>query len=168
MLRELRERQDAQRSQNEAKAAVLGETKEQQLAEEQGLNKAYADSVAQIASNSSLLKDGYLDAYENNLSNYYNQRRAHNTAMAGIEQGASNQWAQVANNGVGLMATGAQTLAGAVGGLKTKAPKAGVTPGEQQQMNNYLNLFGEQVKKEHGLYTLPWSTKNPVMGYPRG
>lgn len=126
MLRELREQQDAQRSQNEAKGAVSGATSEQQLAEEQGLNKAYSDSVAQIASNSSMLKDGYLDQFDNNLSNYYDKVRAHNSTMSQIEMNRSNQWAQAANNAVSAAAGSAQALAGMVGngGGPNKAPAA--------------------------------------------
>lgn len=129
MLRELRERQDAQRSQDEARGAVMGDTKEQQIAQQNGRNKAQADSIAQIASNSSLLKDGYLDKYENSLSNYYQQRRNHNARMAEIEMNRSNQWATAAENGVKAMTGALGVVAGAAdgGGGPAKAPAAPMT-----------------------------------------
>lgn len=112
MLRELREQQDAQRSQNEARGAVMGDTKEQQLAEQQGLNKSMADSMAEMTRNASALKDGYLDNYENSLSDYYNKTREHNSRMSEIEMNRSNQWAQTATNAVNAMANSAVAAAG--------------------------------------------------------
>lgn len=129
MLRELREKQDAQRNQNEARDAVLGATKEQQIAEQDSLNKSFADSIAGIASNASVLKDGYLDQYDNNLSNYYQNVREHNTRLSEIEMNRSNQWAQAADNAVQAAAGSAQALAGMVGGgAPAKAPAAGPSP----------------------------------------
>lgn len=127
MLREMRERQDAQRSQNEARGAVMGETAEQQIAQENGLNKSFADGIAQIASNSSMLKDGYLDDYDKSLSNYYQNVRDHNTRLSEIEMNRSNQWAQAADNAVSAAAGSAQALAGMVGG-GAKAPAAPAGP----------------------------------------
>lgn len=120
MLSELRAQQDAQRSANEARGAVLGETKEQQIAEENGLNKAFADSVANIASNASALKDGYLSDYENSLSKYYQDKREHNSRMAQIEMNGSNQWAQAATNAFGAAASAAGVAAGAAEGTKAQ------------------------------------------------
>lgn len=168
MLRELREQQDAQRNQNEARAAVSGETKEQQIAEQQGLNKAFADSVANIASNSSMLKDGLLDGYDNSMRQYYEAKRAHNTAMGQIAQNTSNQWAQAANNGVGLMAGSAQTLAGAVGDWPKSTPPAGQEQPtawfERLQLNNsqgkpYGSQFNNPMYSK--LPSLNWSYNKP-------
>ena len=122
MLREMRERQDAQRSQNEARNAVLGATKEQELAQEEGLNKAYADSIAQIASNASMLKDGYLDDYENNLGKYYQSVRDHNSKMSAIEMNRSNQLATAASNAAGAVTGGLTSLGGMIDGGPQKAP----------------------------------------------
>lgn len=155
MLRELREQQDAQRSQNEAKGAVLGDTKEQQIAEQDSLNKAHADSIAKIASNASALKDGYLDNYENSLSNYYQSVREHNSRMAQIAKDGSNQWAQTATNAFGAAASAAGVAAGAASGLSQEAPSQGVSPAEQQAINQRLDTIGQQVKIDHGLTTLP-------------
>lgn len=115
MLRELREKHDQQRNQNEARGAVLGETQEQQIARQQGLNKAYADSVAGITRNASALKDGYLDDYEKNLTNYYQQNRDMNTRMSQMAQNSSNQWATAANNAMNAAVSAAGIAAGMAG-----------------------------------------------------
>lgn len=122
MLRELRERQDAQRNQNEARGAVLGTTQEQQIAKEEGLNKAYADSIAQIASNASMLKDGYLKDYENNLGKYYQSVRDHNSKMSAIEMNRSNQLATAASNAANAVAGGLTSLGGMIDGGPKKTP----------------------------------------------
>lgn len=128
MLRQLREQQDAQRSQNEAKGAVMGDTKEQQIAEQGNLNKSFADSLAQMTSNASMMKDGILNNYENNLSNYYNAVRDHNSKMSQIEMNRSNQWAQTASNAVSAAAGSATALAGMMDGGPKKAPAANMPP----------------------------------------
>lgn len=149
MLRELRERQDAQRNQNEARGAVLGETKEQQIAEQDSLNKSFADSVAQIASDSSMLKDGYLDAYDNSLSNYYQNVRDHNTRMSEIEMNRSNQWATAASNAVEAAAGGAQALAGMVGGGPAKAPAAPAGPSQEAQAGSALTGVPNKIQMQN-------------------
>ena len=113
MLRELRESQDAQRGLNETRGAVLGETKEQQLAEQNNLNKSFAEGLAGMTRNASTLKDSYLDRYENSLANYYQQRREANTRSAQMKQNAANMAATAASNAMnaaanmGVMAAGA-------------------------------------------------------------
>ena len=170
MLRELREKQDAQRNQNEARGAVLGETKEQQIAQENGLNKSYADSIAQIASNSSMLKDGYLDAYDNSLSNYYNNVREHNTRLSEIEMNRSNQWAQAAENAVQAAAGSAQALAGMVdGGTKPAAKAPAVSPEAQAGsaltgVPNKVQAAGPTKIGSNGMQMNPdGSLTNPVL-----
>lgn len=137
MLRELREQQDAQRSQNEAKGAVMGETTEQQQTQQQGLNKAYADSVAQIASNASLLKDNYLDNYEHNLSNYYQQRRNQNTREAQIAMNTSDQWSKAADNATKALAGSLGVVAGNWGA--TGAPKKNQTTTLPEDFTQKMN-----------------------------
>ena len=149
MLRELRERQDAQRNQNEARGAVLGETKEQQIAEQDSMNKSFADSVAQIASDSSMLKDGYLDAYDNSLSNYYQNVRDHNTRMSEIEMNRSNQWATAASNAVEAAAGGAQALAGMVGGGPAKAPAVPAGPSPEAQAGSALTGVPNKIQMQN-------------------
>ena len=122
MLRELREQQDAQRSQNEARGAVLGETKEQEIAKEDNLNKAYSDSIAKITSNASMLKDGYLKDYENNLGKYYDSVRKHNTTMSQIEMNRSNQLSAAASNAASAVTGGLTGLGGMIDGGPQKAP----------------------------------------------
>lgn len=149
MLRELREKQDAQRNQNEARGAVLGETKEQQIAEQDSLNKSFADSVAKIASDSSMLKDGYLDAYDNSLSNYYQNVRDHNTRMSEIEMNRSNQWATAASNAVEAVAGGAQALAGMVGGGPAKAQVAPAGPSQEAQAGSALTGVPNKIQMQN-------------------
>ncbi|MBR1525075.1 MAG: hypothetical protein IJ640_00245 [Prevotella sp.] len=115
MLRKLREQQTAQRNANEARAAVLGTTAEQQIAEQDSLNKGYADSIADIASNASMLKDGYLKDYQGNLHDYYDSRQKMNTRMSQIEQNSSNNWATAANNAFNAAMGAAGVAAGAAG-----------------------------------------------------
>lgn len=116
MLRELREANDAQKQQDDARSATLGETNEMKIANEQNRNKSMADAVAGIASNASMLKDSALDKYENSLENYYKQRRDVNTRMAQIAQNTSNQWGQAANNALGVAGAMAGVAAGAADG----------------------------------------------------
>lgn len=125
MLREMREQQDAQRGQNEARGAVLGETKEQQLAEQNDLNKSFAEGMAGMTRNASGLKDGYLDQYENSLANYYQQRRDANTRLSQMQQQSSNMAATAASNAMNAAANMGVAAAGAIdnGGVK-KAPEA--------------------------------------------
>lgn len=171
MLRQEREQMDAARSQNEAKGAVMGDTQEQQIAKQQGLNKAYADSVAGIASNASALKDGYLSEYENSLANYYQQSRAHNSAMSQIEQNRSAQMSQAASNAASAAASGAVAIAGMVDGGPAKAPA--VT--QQQEIDTKLKGIGDTVKATKIKQAPSWDeimrarglgTVRPIAGYP--
>lgn len=98
MLRKLREQQAEQRSANEARAAVLGTTEEQQIAQQDSLNKSYADSLAEMTRNASTLRDGYLTNYQNNLHDYYTQRMNNNNALSTMQKDMSNQWSQAASN----------------------------------------------------------------------
>lgn len=168
MLRELREQQDAQRSQNEAKGAVMGDTKEQQIAQQQGLNKAYADSVAGIASNASALKDGYLNQYENSLANYYQQSRAHNSAMSQIEQNRSNQWAQAATNAAGAAASGAVALAGMAGGGPAKAPAAQTSQQQPVQSTKWFEDLQSNFTKLNGYGVAPAGNPQAIDGTKYG
>lgn len=120
-MRKLREDMDAQQSQNEAKGITMGDTKEQQVAEQDSLNKAYADSVANYASNASVLKDGVLEDYGNDISKYYDARRKLNSQMADIHQNTSNQWAQTATNAMATTAMAAGVAAGAADGMPKKS-----------------------------------------------
>lgn len=161
MLREMRERQDAQRSQNEARNAVLGATKEQELAQEEGLNKAYADSIAQIASNASMLKDGYLDDYENNLGKYYQSVRDHNSKMSAIEMNRSNQLATAASNAMEAVGGSAQALAGMVDGSgPKKAPKAPSAPSGD---SNQIQRLPVQVLDNGTIMNPDGSFSNPKL-----
>jgi len=125
MLRELREQQDAQRGLNEAQDATLGATKAQQLAEQNSLNKSFAEGVAGMTRNASTLKDGYLDRYEGSLADYYRQRREANTRSAQMQQQSSNMAAVAASNAMNAAANMGVAAAGAMdnGGVK-KAPTA--------------------------------------------
>ena len=126
MLRKMREDRAHQREANETRGAVLGTTSEQKIAEQDSLNKAYADGMAEMTRNASALKDGYLDNYEKGLSDYYQQKRDSNSRMAAIYQNESNQLGTAASNAMnaatnmGMLAAGMSTNGGAA-----KAPSAG-------------------------------------------
>ena len=123
MLRKLREQQAEQRSANEARGAVLGTTEEQQIAQQDSLNKSYANSLGEMTANASTLRDGYLRDYQNNLHNYYTQRRQDNTNLSNLQKDMSNQWGQAANNAFQAAGSFAGIAAGAAGGTP-KAPTA--------------------------------------------
>ena len=171
MLREMREQQDAQRGLDEARGAVLGETKEQQLAEQNSRNKAYAEGIAGITRNASTLKDSYLDRYENSLANYYQQRRDINTRQAQMQQAHSNQFATAASNamnaatGLGMVAAGAMQN----GGMQ-KAPAAPAAAGGEaaapasptqvtKQVSPNLTLTDDKVE----IWRTPKATWGPYM-----
>lgn len=107
MLRKLEENQRNTQKLNDAKAAITGATPEQQLANQNSLNKSYADAVAKIASQASVLKDGYMSNWQNYMNNYYANRLGMSDKIAGVYTNQSNQWANTANN---AYATGGQLL----------------------------------------------------------
>ncbi len=126
MLRKLQEQQAEQRSANEARAAVLGTTEEQQIAQQDKLNKSYADSLAEMTRNASTLRDGYLQNYQNNLHNYYTQRMKNNSDLSNLQKDMSNQWGQAASNAFQAAGSFAGIAAGASGGsTATKVPPSG-------------------------------------------
>ncbi len=126
MLRKLQEQQAEQRSANEARAAVLGTTEEQQIAQQDKLNKSYADSLAEMTRNASTLRDGYLQNYQNNLHNYYTQRMKNNSDLSNLQKDMSNQWGQAASNAFQAAGSFAGIAAGAAGGsTATKVPPSG-------------------------------------------
>ena len=122
MLRKLQEQQAEQRSANEARGAVLGTTEEQQIAQQDSLNKSYANSLGEMTANASTLRDGYLRDYQNNLHNYYTQRRQDNTNLSNLQKDMSNQWGQAANNAFQAAGSFAGIAAGATGEAVAKAP----------------------------------------------
>ncbi len=125
MLRKLREQQAEQRNANEARAAVLGTTEEQNIASQDSLNNRYADSVAEITSNASTLRDSYLKDYQNNLHTYYDKVRETNTNLSNAQKETSNQWAQAANNAFQAAGSFAGIAAGAAGGTGTPTADGG-------------------------------------------
>lgn len=126
MLRKLQEQQAEQRSANEARAAVLGTTEEQQIAQQDKLNKSYADSLAEMTRNASTLRDGYLQNYQNSLHNYYTQRMKNNSDLSNLQKDMSNQWGQAASNAFQAAGSFAGIAAGAAGGsTATKVPPSG-------------------------------------------
>lgn len=122
MLRKLQEQQTEQRSANKARAAVLGTTEEQQIAQQDKLNKSYADSLAEMTRNASTLRDGYLQNYQNNLHNYYTQRMKNNSDLSNLQKDMSNQWGQAASNAFQAAGSFAGIAAGAAGGTEAAAP----------------------------------------------
>lgn len=97
-LKQLREEQETERKRQAARNAISGATEEAQLAGQDSLNKSYADSTAKIASQANILKDGYMSNWQNYLQNYYAQRLGMSDKIAGVHQGMSNQWSQMASS----------------------------------------------------------------------
>lgn len=157
MLSKLREQQAEQRNANEARAAVLGTTEEQNIASQDSLNKRYADSVAEITSNASTLRDSYLKDYQNNLHTYYDKVRETNTNLSNMQKETSNQWAQAANNAFQAAGSFAGIAAGAAGGTgtptTTKAPatptgeQIAAAPSRSAQFNIAANATTSPVEK---------------------
>lgn len=132
MLRKLQEQQAEQRSANEARAAVLGTTEEQQIAQQDKLNKSYADSLAEMTRNASTLRDGYLQNYQNSLHNYYTQRMKNNSDLSNLQKDMSNQWGQAASNAFQAAGSFAGIAAGAAGGTPTAGGDG--TPNTSEQI----------------------------------
>lgn len=95
MLRILNENQEQQSKRDTALAAVTGATPEAQLAGQGNRNKAYADALAEIASNASTLKDTY-------LQNYTANRMGLTNPEAAIRSNNANAWSQAGSNLFGL------------------------------------------------------------------
>lgn len=111
MMRELRERNEREQKRNEAKNAVLGATKQQEIAQQDSLNKSYAEGIGEMTRNASQLRDGYLNQYENSLSKYYDNMRASNTKQAEMAQQNANSWAQAGANATGQLGESVGDLA---------------------------------------------------------
>lgn len=116
MMRLLSENQKQSDARAEAQAAVMGATPEQKLASREVNRKTFADSVAQIASNASMLRDQYLRDYQGQRSRYYAQRLGMQDQLASIYANQSNQWANAAtgafNGGAGMLSSGLGGLFG--------------------------------------------------------
>ena len=98
MMRMYGENQRKADNRAEAQAAITGATPEQKLASKEVNRRAFADSVADIASNASRMRDQYLRDYRADRNRYYAQRLGMQDQLAGIEQNISNQWSSAAVN----------------------------------------------------------------------
>lgn len=98
MLRILDENQKTAEKRSAAQSAVMGSTTEQQLAEKEGIRKTYADSVAEIASNASSMRDGYLSNYQNRNDANFEKRLGMHDQIAQINQQESANWGNAAQN----------------------------------------------------------------------
>lgn len=115
-LKKLREEQGIERKRQAAQNAINGATEEAQLAGQDSLNKSMADSMASIASQANILKDGYMSNWQNYLQNFYAQRLGLSDKIAGVHQGVSNQWSQMAS---GAFKSGGAMLGNGMAGLLT-------------------------------------------------
>ena len=115
-LKKLREEQGIERKRQAAQNAINGATEEAQLAGQDSLNKSMADSMARIASQANILKDGYMSNWQNYLQNFYAQRLGLSDKIAGVHQGVSNQWSQMAS---GAFKSGGAMLGNGMAGLLT-------------------------------------------------
>lgn len=147
MLRILDENQRKADTRAEAQAAITGATPEQRLASREVNRRTFADTVADIASNASALRDQYLRDYQGNRRNTWAMRLGLQDQLAGIHANSAAQWANAATN---AFSSGGQMLAGGLGGMQggslTSAAKGGVAPGEQNMINNYLHRVGADAK----------------------
>lgn len=116
MLRLLDENQKKADTQNAAKSAIMGSTPEQELANKEVTRKAYADALADIASNASSLRDNYMNNWQKQQNDYYAQRLGMQQELANIHTNTSNQWANAATNafasGANLLGTGIDSVTG--------------------------------------------------------
>lgn len=107
MVRMLSDHQKKADTRATAQAAIMGATPEQQLASQDVNRSAFADSLANIASNASQMRDQYLQNYQGQRNRYYQQRLGMQDELSNIEQNKSNQWATAATN---AFQSGAQML----------------------------------------------------------
>lgn len=107
MLRILDENQRKADARSDAQAAIMGATPEQQLAAKEVNRRTYADSLADIASNASQIRDQYLRDYQGQRNKHYAQRLGMQDVLSGIYSNQANQWATAAN---GAFAAGGQML----------------------------------------------------------
>jgi len=152
MLRILDENQKKADTREAARAAITGATPEQQLASKEVSRRTFADTVADIASNASQLRDQYLRDYQNQRNGYYAQRLGLQDQLAAIHTNTANQWATAATNafksGGSMLANGLGQLSGGDSFLSKpgSAQLGRVTPGEQSMINNYLHRVGADAK----------------------
>lgn len=128
MLRILDENQKTAENRAAAKSAVTGATSEQQLAEREGIRKTYADSVAEIASNASSLRDSYLQNYQSRNDANFEKRLGMRDQIAQINQQESANWGNAASNAF----QSAFSFAGNAAGASTPASPASPDATKQQ------------------------------------
>lgn len=109
MFRMLEENQKQSEARAANQAAIMGATPEMQLAQAEATRKSYADSIAELASNASQLKDAYMSDYMNRTNNIFSQRMGLSDKIAQSWMNLSNQQSQAADN---LFTTGANLLGG--------------------------------------------------------
>jgi hypothetical protein len=100
----LQRKNDAMQAQQDAaQAAVMGATPEVQAAMQQQRNQGIANTIAQIAANTSAYKDAILGNYQNAKNNYFN-------AMGNSYMNQSQQETNAAAQGWKMAADGAGTI----------------------------------------------------------
>jgi hypothetical protein len=100
----LQRKNDAMQAQQDAaQAAVMGATPEVQAAMQQQRNQGMANTIAQIAANTSAYKDAILGNYQNAKNNYFN-------AMGNSYMNQSQQETNAAAQGWKMAADGAGTI----------------------------------------------------------
>ena len=98
MLRQANENLKIADARSSAKSAIIGATPEQQLASQESNRRIYSDTVANLASNASMLRDNILRDYKADRNRYYSQRLGMQDELAAIDQNVSNQWATASDN----------------------------------------------------------------------
>jgi hypothetical protein len=108
MMRLMEENQEKQAKRDEALAAITGGTAESALAAQESRNKSYADTLADIASNASTLKDTYLQNYQAQKLALANPEERLAMQKANLFGNRADQFAQTSVN---LFNTGGQLFA---------------------------------------------------------
>lgn len=104
----------AQAQQDMAQAAVMGATPEVQAAMQQQRNQGMANTIAQIAANTSAYKDAILGNYQNAKNKYFDDMHQHY-----IDRG--QQYMDLAQQGWGSVSKGATTFASGFGTPNTSS-----------------------------------------------
>ena len=114
ILKKLRENQQTERERDNAQAAALGLSAEQRLAQTEARNRTTADTISNIATKASMLKDSYLNNWQAQQNNYFAGRLGLQNELANIYMNRSGQTSTASTN---LFNTSAPMLARGIDSL---------------------------------------------------
>lgn len=128
ILRQLGEENKKQDARDDAQAAIIGATPEQQLSAQEGRRKSFSDAVAGVARNASILRDSYLQQRMGQQDNYMRNMLGLGNVEAGINTSLAANWATAGGNAFNA---GAQQFGGGIDSILAK--NKGVTPGTKTE-----------------------------------